>query len=180
MRTPGLVHPSEFFHSRGTSFPPNPYEGQPWFRTDLEEWFYRDKSRLKWLGFDRVNLGTFSEPSTTGVSNKTFFYGAGSPGAPGDARTGPEYAGMVQWDATVVGVSLTFGSTHSATIEIKHRDDSASSTSTAFSYVFVSSQRHNDTTRNYDVDVLDRLWPRVSGTITNRGGVNIYVRRRAS
>lgn len=34
----------------GAAFPGSPYEGQRWYRTDLEDWFYWDSSRSKWLG----------------------------------------------------------------------------------------------------------------------------------
>lgn len=45
---------------RGSSFPTSPWPGHRWYRTDLDEWFYYDATRSKWLGNGLVRMSFFT------------------------------------------------------------------------------------------------------------------------
>lgn len=63
----------------GTSFPGSPAEGQQYYRTDLEEWFFYDSSRSKWLslrtwqlhGASDANLGAGAYLAAFGFTTAT-------------------------------------------------------------------------------------------------------------
>ena len=45
-----IAQVQDLLRPTGTSFPGSPSEGEGFYRTDLDHWFYYDSSRSKWLG----------------------------------------------------------------------------------------------------------------------------------
>ena len=167
--------PNFEYLQRGTVLPANKYNGQRFYDTDLNEWFYRDQSRLKWLSFSIITIGVFAEPNSAGVTNTNLFYGAGTGS---DARSGIDHGFLVPYECTVIGMVSTWVSAHSATIRLQHRDQSVPSTKVAQDLVHSSTQRESNMLRNYNVDATDRLYVRVIGTVTSAGNATAFLRRR--
>lgn len=114
----------------GTSFPSNPREGRCFYRSDLEEWFYYDSSRSKWLGKRTYQLQGFYASGLN--SPPTYLFVAG--GVPYSANIG--WVAPYDCIVTEMGVITPFSSTSEFTVY----DDGSAVTGATIS---LSSQLNN-------------------------------------
>lgn len=93
----------------GTSFPASPYDGQPFFRTDLDAQFWYDGGRSKWLGqcmiIHAAKEGSLLDDTYMRTIDGLVF----------SATTGY----YIPFDGTVVGITYHRGDTDTGTFEVR-------------------------------------------------------------
>ena len=158
----------------GTLFPSSPYDGQPFYRTDLDmpELFRYDSTRGKWLG----ELRAYQFGRNSSASSGSF-----------DLR----FAGGVQLNTsrglltpvalTIVGAEFFNGTgISSGSADLDFYEGSTNLTT----LLTINARGEHDHTLNYDLDA-DSGWPHkyprfnsISGLTLNNPTVVIYMRRR--
>jgi len=94
---------------QGTTAPSSPKEGDLWFDTDLDMWFFYDSTRSKWLSVESamIQVGKFGNTAAG-----SYFHGVD--GITLSATDG--YHAL--FDGTVVGFGYTRSDTDAATFDI--------------------------------------------------------------
>lgn len=115
----GSIRPAENTRA-GTSFPSAPFDGQPFYRTDLDFDFNWDLGRGKWLG--PLETHQFSRAGTTSAG-QVLRYGGNLIADPFGTT-----AFYLPYDITIVGISCGHASTSSAGDELVIIDQTSAST----------------------------------------------------
>jgi hypothetical protein len=150
----------------GTSFPGTPYDGQPFFRTDLDDNFWYDSTRSKWLGGPRNHTLGF----TANLVLNAYMKHAGN-------VTGAATAGEpMVYDSTLVGWSYCVNAAAAGSFELY-----VNGSATGITISHASSTTGNDQTVNYNLAANDIVTVRnVSGASVAAPVINLIIKRRAS
>ena len=150
----------------GTSFPGSPYDGQPFFRTDLDDNFWYDSTRSKWLGGPRNHTLGF----TANLVLNAYMKHAGN-------VTGAATAGEpMVYDSTLVGWSYCVNAAAAGSFELY-----VNGSATGITISHASSTTGNDQTVNYNLAANDIVTVRnVSGASVAAPVINLIIKRRAS
>ena len=150
----------------GTSFPGTPYDGQMFFRTDLDDNFWYDSTRSKWLGGPRNHTLGF----TANLVVNAYMKHAGN--VTGSASAGEP---MV-YDSTLVGLSYCVTATAAGSFELY-----VNGSATGITISHASSTTGNDQTLNYNLAANDIVTVRnVGGAAVSAPVMNLIIKRRAS
>jgi len=93
----------------GTAFPTSPYDGQPFYRTDLDAQFWWDNGRSRWLGQCMILHGAKEGSLLDDTYMRTI------DGLVFSSTTGY----YIPFDGTVVGISYNRGDTDTGTFEVR-------------------------------------------------------------
>jgi hypothetical protein len=150
----------------GTSFPGSPYDGQPFYRTDLDDNFWYDSTRSKWLGGPRNHTLGF----TANLVLNAYMKHAGN-------VTGAATAGEpMVYDSTLVGWSYCVNAIAAGSFELY-----VNGSATGITISHASSTTGNDQTVNYNLAANDIVTVRnVSGASVAAPVINLIIKRRAS
>lgn len=152
----------------GAAFPPNPYGGQRFYRTDLADLFCYDAGRSKWLGVRAIELD-YTIASALGAAGYWTIPGAGT--------TGASFGHVLPYDATCVGFSYCFEATPGSFNIVLRQNGTA----TAAGLATGGAQSASTTALNIDFDSGDVMGCRsTNATPTGSGHVRAVLRRRAT
>ena len=149
----------------GTSFPLSPAEGQRYYRTDLEEWFYYDSSRSKWLG---DNLMAFQGVYLGALTNNYSYLDAAQ--IPYSAALGH----VAPVDLCIVAGSLVCAASSTCTSQL--RDDGSSVATVG---VTAATVGYDSTLNSATIAAGSVVSLYISGTATG-GHVSVFHARRVA